>query len=234
MYLKEYRSTSSGIRFKRRVYWSKNTYFGICYRNKSLNYYIARLSHGCALTRSSKSTRISYLSWCNIYDCITHIFFIIYSKQHTSGITLNACFNRSLFFINSVYNYTRGDMTFFLGDLKYNTAVSNIELYINGGSQLSKSAGTHALILNWARNNKRIVKLPSWSRINISPMCRSSIGSSNNLNCNKENYSKAGTSWRMGNVLRVNGLAMNSCDHPHGGRSGPGRSLKSPWGWITK
>lgn len=158
----------------------------------------------------------------------------MYAKQHTSGTILVGCFNFSMFLNNNLSNYIKSRNYFFLSDLRHNTVISNVELYVNGGSQLARSAGTKAKVLNWIDKNKRLISLPSWERITILSTCRSYIGISINIYHNKENYSKAGTSIRAGNALRVNGLAMNACDHPHGGRSGPGRALRSPWGWVIK
>jgi len=48
---------------------------------------------------------------------------------------------------------------------------------------------------------------------------------------------KAGYNRALGIRPTVRGVAMNPCDHPHGGgegkKSGP-RAAKSPWGWLTK
>jgi large subunit ribosomal protein L2 len=48
---------------------------------------------------------------------------------------------------------------------------------------------------------------------------------------------KAGRSRSMGIRPSVRGVAMNPCDHPHGGGEGkksPPSGQRSPWGWLTK
>jgi ribosomal protein L2 len=57
----------------------------------------------------------------------------------------------------------------------------------------------------------------------------------------KEHHSqqigKAGRSRWLGQRPRVRGLAMNACDHPHGGGRGKSKGNKDPrsvWGWLTK
>jgi large subunit ribosomal protein L2 len=51
------------------------------------------------------------------------------------------------------------------------------------------------------------------------------------------NILKAGNLWNLGKRPSVRGVAMNPCDHPHGGgegRKSPPKAQKSPWGWLTK
>jgi len=51
------------------------------------------------------------------------------------------------------------------------------------------------------------------------------------------NYKKAGHIRSLGIRPTVRGVAMNPCDHPHGGGEGKKSPLvgaKSPWGWFTK
>ena len=48
---------------------------------------------------------------------------------------------------------------------------------------------------------------------------------------------KAGVSRALGIRPKVRGVAMNPCDHPHGGGEGKKSgsvAARSPWGWITK
>ncbi len=48
---------------------------------------------------------------------------------------------------------------------------------------------------------------------------------------------KAGIQRALGIRPTVRGVAMNPCDHPHGGGEGkksPPSGQRSPWGWLTK
>jgi ribosomal protein L2 len=48
---------------------------------------------------------------------------------------------------------------------------------------------------------------------------------------------KAGVNRLLGKRPEVRGVAMNPCDHPHGGGEGkksPPSAQRSPWGWLTK
>jgi len=51
------------------------------------------------------------------------------------------------------------------------------------------------------------------------------------------NFEKAGNLRNLGKRPTVRGVAMNPCDHPHGGgegRKSPPAAARSPWGWLTK
>ena len=50
----------------------------------------------------------------------------------------------------------------------------------------------------------------------------------------KQVYGKAGIPRQHGKKQKVRGIAMNSCDHPHGGKANSVQPEKSPWGWVTK
>lgn len=50
----------------------------------------------------------------------------------------------------------------------------------------------------------------------------------------KQVYGKAGLLRQHGKKQKVRGIAMNSIDHPHGGKANSVQPEKSPWGWITK
>jgi large subunit ribosomal protein L2 len=87
--------------------------------------------------------------------------------------------------------------------------------------------------------NENIVslKLKSGWNIFISKNCLSNYGCVSNMKHKFKNLNKAGKSWSLGRRPKVRGVAMNPCDHPHGGGEGkksPPRAQRSPWGWLTK
>lgn len=58
-----------------------------------------------------------------------------------------------------------------------------------------------------------------------------------NLDHKLINLKKAGFNRNKGIRPTVRGVAMNPCDHPHGGGNGktsPSNPPKTPWGFITK
>jgi large subunit ribosomal protein L2 len=116
------------------------------------------------------------------------------------------------------------------------TFVHNIELRINKGGQLARSAGTGAQIL--AKEGKYAqVRLPSSEIRKIHLNFRATVGQMGNLDYQNVSIGKAGRNRWKGRRPHVRGTAMNPVDHPHGGGEGKakgGRHPVSPTGQPTK
>jgi len=116
------------------------------------------------------------------------------------------------------------------------TIISNIELNPYYGMNLVRSAGSKA-ILTKIDKSKVSLKLKSGWNIILSNLSLGVFGRVSNKD-HKLNYiNKAGKNRALGKRPTVRGVAMNPCDHPHGGGEGkksPPSSQKSPWGWLTK
>jgi len=121
--------------------------------------------------------------------------------------------------------------------IKLFTTISNIELYPYSGSTLARSAGA-SVMLTAQLLYESILKLKSGWNLKVSNQCICSIGhSSNRTHKLSVKYKKAGLVRTLGKRPTVRGVAMNPCDHPHGGGEGkksPLTSSKSPWGKLTK
>ncbi|MCK4645443.1 MAG: 50S ribosomal protein L2 [Candidatus Aminicenantes bacterium] len=116
------------------------------------------------------------------------------------------------------------------------TFVHNIELRINKGGQLARSAGTGAQILA-KEGNYAQVRLPSSEIRKIHLDCRATVGQMGNLDYQNISIGKAGRNRWKGRRPHVRGTAMNPVDHPHGGGEGKakgGRNPVSPTGQPTK
>lgn len=78
------------------------------------------------------------------------------------------------------------------------------------------------------------LRLPSGEVRLIEKFCWATIGKVGNIEAGNIIIGKAGCKRWLGNTPRVRGVAMNPCDHPHGGgegRSPIGRSCPvTPWG----
>lgn len=112
--------------------------------------------------------------------------------------------------------------------------IHNISLYLKKGGQLVRAAGTCAKILG-KKENYIILRLPS-SEIRLVHKCsHATIGILSKPVVSKKN--KAGQNRWLGIRPTVRGIAMNACDHPHGGgegRSPIGRKTPlTPWGKIA-
>ena len=81
-----------------------------------------------------------------------------------------------------------------------------------------------------------IVRLPSADLRVFPGMCKAMIGRVSNVDHNKRILGKAGRRRRLGWRPSVRGVAMNACDHPHGGTDGhqQGGLTRNIWGKIVK
>ena len=116
------------------------------------------------------------------------------------------------------------------------TVVHNIELKVNKGAAIARSAGSSAQLL--ARDDVYAqLKLPSGEVRLVSIKCRACIGQVGNLDHEIISLGKAGRSRWLGVRPSVRGTAMNPVDHPHGGGEGKnktsGRNPVTPWGKPT-
>lgn len=118
------------------------------------------------------------------------------------------------------------------------TIVYNIGLYKNKGAQLCRAAGTYAMVVNKNDENEKSamyvdVRLQSGEVRRISKDACATIGVGSNPNHNKAQLGKAGRSRWLGIRPTVRGVAMNACDHPHGGGRGKSKGNVHPvsiWG----
>ncbi|MCV2528249.1 MAG: 50S ribosomal protein L2 [Candidatus Lightella neohaematopini] len=113
--------------------------------------------------------------------------------------------------------------------------VHNIEIKLNKGGQIARSAGSYAQIMSFNKKNV-ILRLKSGQLRIINYNCRATLGIIGNEEHMLKSLGKAGASrWR--NIRpTVRGTAMNPVDHPHGGGEGRnfGKHPVSPWGKLTK
>ena len=120
-----------------------------------------------------------------------------------------------------------------LNNIPLGTTIHNVELSVGRGGQMARSAGA-AIVLAAKEGKYAVLKMPSGELRRIFLGCRATIGQIGNVDANRERLGKAGRSRHLGRRPRVRGVAMNPCDHPHGGGEGkapigmPGP--KTPWG----
>jgi large subunit ribosomal protein L2 len=111
--------------------------------------------------------------------------------------------------------------------------VHNIELIPKRGGQIVRAAGTSAKILAKEANFVTL-RLPSKEIRVIRKECFATIGVIGNNDSSNMVIGKAGRTRWLGIRPTVRGIAMNACDHAHGGgegRSPIGRKRPiTPWG----
>lgn len=123
-----------------------------------------------------------------------------------------------------------------LENIPLGTRIHNIELKMEKGGQVVRSAGAFARLM--AKEGKYAqVLLPSGEVRMIHIKCKATIGRVGNEKHADLKLGKAGRSRWLGRRPSVRGVAMNPVDHPMGGgegRSSGGRHPCSPWGILTK
>lgn len=111
-----------------------------------------------------------------------------------------------------------------------------VEMLPGKGAQIARSAGTSVQLL--AREGSYAqVRLRSGEVRRVHVECRATIGEVGNGEHSLRKIGKAGANRWRGIRPTVRGVAMNPCDHPHGGgegRTGEGRVPVNPWGQPTK
>ena len=116
------------------------------------------------------------------------------------------------------------------------TTICCVEMMPGKGAQLARSAGTSAQLL--AREGIYAqIRLRSGEVRRVHVECRATIGEVGNEESSLRKIGKAGANRWRGIRPTVRGVAMNPCDHPHGGgegRTGEGRVPVNPWGQPTK
>ncbi|KAI6154178.1 translation protein SH3-like domain-containing protein [Pisolithus tinctorius] len=107
-----------------------------------------------------------------------------------------------------------------------------------GKAILVRSAGTFAQVLHHEEGGRYShVRLQSGEIRKVLQSCVATVGKVSNAAWHGRSLGKAGRNRWLGWRPRVRGVAMNACDHPHGGGRGKSKSNKHPvsvWGWPTK
>ncbi|KAM6498872.1 Translation protein SH3-like domain containing protein [Amanita muscaria] len=118
------------------------------------------------------------------------------------------------------------------------TMIHNIALKPHGPAILVRSAGSSGQIVAHEESGKYSqVRLQSGEVRKVLKECCATIGKVSNSLWKNRSLGKAGRSRWLGKRPSVRGVAMNACDHPHGGGRGKSKSNKHPvsiWGWGTK
>lgn len=127
-----------------------------------------------------------------------------------------------------------------IGSIVYNVGSKN-----DRGAVFCRSAGTYATVMSKDENDGKhgkkdkyvVVKLQSGEIRKVDRDACATIGVASNPHYQHEQLGKAGRSRWLNIRPTVRGLAMNACDHPHGGGRGKSKGNVdpvSPWGMPAK
>lgn len=103
------------------------------------------------------------------------------------------------------------------------------------GGQVARSAGTFGKVVAH-QSFVVLVQLPSGKLRLFQKICWATIGQVGNIEFSGFTKSKAGCNRWLGKKSHVRGVAMNPCDHNHGGgegATGTGGFPRSPWGKLA-
>ncbi|KAJ6259105.1 54S ribosomal protein RML2 [Drechslerella dactyloides] len=109
---------------------------------------------------------------------------------------------------------------------------------VSGPAKFCRAAGTYATVI--AKDEARgfaIVRLQSGEVRRFMIDAPATVGVVSNPTWRHRQLGKAGRSRWLGIRPTVRGVAMNACDHPHGGGRGKSKGNRhpvSPWGFPTK
>jgi len=126
--------------------------------------------------------------------------------------------------------------TLFLYNIPTGNFIHNIATKYGNNASIGRSAGVGLFVFS---KDKYYTYLKSRSRwlLRISNFGVAALGHvSNNLH-HITRIKNAGKNRKLGIRPKVRGVAMNPCDHPHGGGEGTGsppRAHKTPWGKLAK
>jgi len=165
-----------------------------------------------------------------------YVGLICYENGLISYILLPDDYNEIGAIVNGFLNRFHYNASTFLRNIPNGNFIHHIEVLPGRGATLTRAAGSSSFIIS-SDKKFSFLKMNSGWLFKISKFCIAVIGQVSNVNNHIIRIKKAGKNRNLGIRPRVRGVAMNPCDHPHGGGEGTGsppKAHKTPWGKLTK
>lgn len=134
------------------------------------------------------------------------------------------------------YNKFLLNASSFLFNIPIGNFIHHIELSPNNGAQYTRAAGCSSFLISEDKDYVYIKMNSGWL-LKLSKFCIVVIGVVSNIKHFLNRKKKAGVNRYLGKKPKVRGVAMNPCDHPHGGGEGrrsPPAAHRTPWGKLAK
>ena len=123
-----------------------------------------------------------------------------------------------------------------LAKIPVGSQIYAIEINPGRGAQMVRAAGTKAQLMA-KEGDYAQVRMPSGEVRRFRLEATAAIGVVGNVQHQNVKIGSAGRNRRKGIRPSVRGVVMNAADHPHGGgdggRHGPGKPPRTPWGQLT-
>jgi large subunit ribosomal protein L2 len=164
------------------------------------------------------------------------IGFVCYENGYFSYILLYHSFLNTGSFIFGFMNKFIMNSSTFLYYIPTGNFVHHIELLPGKGAKLARAAGLSSFLIS-EEDKFSFLKMNSGWLLKVSKFCIGVCGIVSNVDNIFINKKKAGKNRHLGFKPRVRGIAMNPCDHPHGGGEGTGSppaAHRTPNGKLTK